>query len=251
MNDETAVVMTFSIGARVSKVRRQAVENQRTDRVGQIARMRDVRHAEVDPHDKVFLHNLLAVEVLCKIDDRVVRIVGVVGVRRVLLVVFVLGHRPVLGRKVLRAAVVSFRASATAKWTHLRSIEVRRLLNCQVDAAAANGHHAIARVLAKLVLVVLVRDEPDVFALSLRVPVLHRLVFDAASLQLHRLACVVRPWIRLFSGHDRIAKQRVAGAENVEVDAEVERVLVHASAQAVVDLIAVVLVVSVICRLDV
>lgn len=81
----------------------------------------------------ILLDGAFAVKELVKVDDRVERIVVIVSMCRSLFRVLVTCQG-----KVVRGE------------SH-RAVQIRRLLNLEMDAAAADGKDAVARILAKLV----------------------------------------------------------------------------------------------------
>ena len=71
------------------------------DGVGEIARMRYVMHAEVEPENNISLVERLAIEVLGEIDDRVGSVVIVEGMGRMGLIVVINGRVQIVGGEAL------------------------------------------------------------------------------------------------------------------------------------------------------
>ena len=206
---------------------------RREHRVRQVRGLRDMVHAEVEPDDDVGLGDVVAVEEGGEIDHGVVRVLGVVRVGGAGLGVFLFGDEEVVGGPV--GGVV----------------EVGGILDGEVDGAGG-GADLVAAGFAVGVGGV----EVDDFVLGRGVGS----VVDGGGIfggdefadEFHGVAgLAVGPGVGDGGGCVGDGFHGVGGAEDVEVDFEVEDVVVHGAGEGVVDVVAVVLVLGEVGGLDV
>lgn len=224
--------------------------------VRKIAGVRNVVHAEIDPQGEVLLIERLAVDELFKVDDGILRVVVVPGVGATRLRVLLARSEERVGAEILGVEEVGrVRDGQVHSCAAPRCRSVSRSSEAAKRQRGRTRHDAVALILAKLVLLVLVDDVVE--SLTVGAPILRtevrdlagtsrvlahdlRVIFvvDVGLLDLHGGSRVRVPAVGNVARLDGVGGQTILRAEDVDIDLVVEDVVVHRSRERVVDVVA-------------